>query len=183
MVLPVSAWSASPLPAVLEDEASDPEHLEGCRAALDALPGRREVLLDRGSYEEVVFPDGASVLPGLVARVGARAAAITGRPLTLASARALRFHPGDYRLVRDDRVYEDRPVEVIVDLSREPVPGAEVHYRHRGQVFFVVPSSPGVMSVVERGPTVLSNHTYLSLRHARLRVVRLVLLFTSSRHA
>ncbi len=175
----MSAWSSSPLPAVLEEEATDREHLEGCAATLEALAGKREVLGDRGSYEEICLPEASRVLPGLVARVRARAEALTGRSLALASARAFRFFPGDYRLVRDDRVHEDRPVEVIVDLSREAVPGAEVHYRHRGQVFFVVPSRPGVLSLVERGPTVLANHTYVSKRHRDARVVRLLLLFRS----
>lgn len=175
----MSAWSSSPLPAVLEESVTDPEHLEGCAAALDALPGKREVPLDRGSYEEICLPEPGSVLPGLVARIRARAEAVTGRSLSLASARAFRFLPGDYRLVRDDVVHEDRPVEVIVDLSREAAPGAEVHYRHRGQVFFVVPSVPGVMSLVERGPTIVSNHTYLSKLEPAARVVRLVLLFVS----
>ena len=94
----------------------------------------------------------------------------------MVESRALRLGPGDYILARHDHVYEDFPVEVMLDLSPAPVPGAEVHYRRRGQVFFQVPSQPGAMSIVERGPTVTCNHTYISKRHLDTSVVRLVLL-------
>ena len=59
---------------------------------------------------------------------------------------------------------------------RAAVPGAEVHYRRRGQVFFRAPCAPGSLAIVERGPTVSCNHTYVSKRHADASVVRLVLL-------
>jgi hypothetical protein len=105
---------------------------------------------------------------------------ITGRSLVVAHARALRLGCGDYVLVRHDRVYDERPVELILDLSPAPVPGAEVHYRHRGQVFYTVPSAPGALAVVERGPTVACNHTYVSKRRAGASVVRLMVLLRST---
>jgi hypothetical protein len=68
------------------------------------------------------------------------------------------------------------PIEVTIDLSPHLVDGAEIHYRRRGQVFFRVPSLPGSAAIVERGPTVTCNHTYVSKRHLDASVVRLVLL-------
>jgi hypothetical protein len=56
------------------------------------------------------------------------------------------------------------------------VAGAEVHYRHRGQVFFTFPSTPGALALVERGPTVMCNHTYVSQRTPDASVVRLIVL-------
>jgi hypothetical protein len=73
-----------------------------------------------------------------------------------------------------DRVHDDRPFEMIVDLSDAPVPGASVHYRHRGQHFFSFDSAPMALCLVQRGPTVLCNHTYVSLRHRDASVLRLV---------
>ena len=135
-------------------------------------------LLDRGSYEYVDSPDE----PDLLARLVVLARETTGRDLVVEHARAVRMVPGDYVFVRHDRVYDDRPIEVVVDLSPKPVAGAEVHYRHRGQVFFVFPSQPGAAAVVERGPTVMRNSTYVSKRLAGAEVVRLFALmrYTSS---
>lgn len=67
-------------------------------------------------------------------------------------------------------------MELVLDLSPSSTPGAEVHWRHRGQLFFVMPSAPGSLAIVERGPTVMSNHTYVSRRHAGASVVRLTML-------
>src|SRR5215470_16212249 len=81
---------------------------------------------------------------------------------SIAAARLLRLVPGDYLLAHHHRVHEDLPIELIADLSPAPVAGAEVHYRRRGQVFFRVPCTPRAVSIVERGPTVTCNHTYVS---------------------
>ena len=129
---------------------------------------KRWTLLDRGSYEYVDAPNEPALLEALVAL----ARETTGRDLVARHARAVRMAPGDYVFVRHDRVYDDRPVEVVVDLSPAPVQGAEVHYRHRGQVFFVFPSRPGAAAVVERGPTVMRNSTYVSKLLAGAEVVR-----------
>jgi hypothetical protein len=75
-------------------------------------------------------------------------------------------------------VHEDRPVEVVLDLSPAPAPGAEVHWRHRGQLFFAMPSAPGSLAIVERGPTVMCNHTYVSRRNEGASVVRLMMLLS-----
>ena len=91
-------------------------------------------------------------------------------------ARLLRLLPGDYLLAHHDRILEGNPVEVTADLSPASVPGAEVHYRRRGQVYFRFPCVPGSVAVVERGPTVTCNHTYVSKLHAGASVVRLVVL-------
>jgi hypothetical protein len=67
-------------------------------------------------------------------------------------------------------------VELMLDVSAAAVPGAEVHYRRGGQVYFRAPSAPGAASIVERGPAVACHHTYVSKRHPGAEVVRLVLL-------
>jgi hypothetical protein len=64
----------------------------------------------------------------------------------------------------------------VLDLSPASVPGAELHYRQRGKVYVRFPSRPGALCVVERGPTVTCNHTYVSKRHADASVVRLIML-------
>jgi hypothetical protein len=132
----------------------------------------RYALLDRGSYEYARDVDE----PDLFALAIREVARVTGRELRVVESRVLRLGAGDYLLARHDTVYDAHPVEVMIDLSSAPVPGAEVHYRRRGQVFFRFPSQPGALSIVERGPTVTCNHTYVSKRHLDASVVRLVLL-------
>jgi hypothetical protein len=152
--------------------AIGPELATEVRARLERAEYKRYALLDRGSYDAVESP----AEPELLAALTGIAEAVTGRSLEVAEARALRLLPGDYVLVRHDRVHEGRPVELVLDLSPERVPEAEVHYRHRGQVFFVFPSTPGALALVERGPTVMSNHTYVSKLRAGASVVRLLVL-------
>lgn len=168
-------WRASPLPAVMVPDAIGAELAEEVRARLTEL-WQRYTLLDRASYDVVRDPPVPELLEALVGL----ASEITGRGLALAEAKALRLRPGDYVLVRHDRVHEERPVELTLDLSSSPVPGAEVHYRHRGQLFFTFPSRPGALALVERGPTVLCNHTYLSKLHVGAEVVRLVVLLAAA---
>lgn len=165
-------WHASALPAVVVPSAIGPELAAEARARLERANYTRYALLDRGSYDVLASP----AEPELLAALTGIAAAVTGRSLEVAEVRALRLGPGDYLLVRHDRVHEGRPVELVLDLSPASVPDAEVHYRHRGQVFFTFPSTPGALALVERGPTVMSNHTYVSKRHAGASVVRLVVL-------
>lgn len=148
--------------------------------AIDAAAARerlapqlaRYTLVDRGSYDFVRDPD-EPVLYELATRAAER---VTGRSLAVAESRALRLVAGDYLLAHHDRIHDDNPVEVTVDLSPAHVPDAEVHYRRSGQVFFRVPSTPGTLAVVERGVTVTCNHTYVSKLHANAIVVRLVVL-------
>lgn len=152
--------------AVLVPDAVDPARARG------GYSWARYALLDRGSYDYARDADE----PELAALAEREVERVTGRPLRVVESRALRLGAGDYILARHDRVYEDFPVEAMFDLSPAAVPGAEVHYRRRGQVFFQVPSRPGALSIVERGPTVTCNHTYVSKRHLDASVVRLVLL-------
>lgn len=130
----------------------------------------RYTLLDRGSYDYANDVDE----PALMEHAVAEAARLTGRNLRVIDARALRLGPGDYVLARHDRVYDGFPIEVVIDLSPAPVSRADVHYRRRGQLFFRVPSQPGAASFVERGPTVTSNHTYISRQFPDASIVRLV---------
>jgi hypothetical protein len=156
----------------LLEDVIDAETAAAARARLADAGWARWRLLDRGSYDFVDAP----ALPAVTDALVARARAATGRDLAVEHARAVRMLPGDYVFVRHDRVYDDHPIEIVADLSAAPVAGAEVHYRHRGQVFFVFPSRPGAMGIVERGPTVMRNSTYVSKRWTTAEIVRIFLL-------
>lgn len=143
----------------------------------DGAAFSRYALLDRGSYDVDPLALPSAALVPVFSTLVATAARITGRPmLAVSEARLVRLLPGDYLLAHHDRLLDGNPVEVTADLSPAPVPGAEVHYRRRGQVFFRFPCVPGSVAVVERGPTVTCNHTYVSKLHAGATVVRLVVL-------
>lgn len=135
-------------------------------------PFARYSLLDRGSYEYARDVDE----PALFALACREAARVTERALSVVDACVLRLGPGDYLLARHDRVHDEFPIEVVIDLSPAVVPRAAVDYRRRGAVFFRFASRPGALSIVERGPSVTCNHTYVSKRHLDATVVRLVLL-------
>ncbi|MBA3393416.1 MAG: hypothetical protein H0T89_12265 [Deltaproteobacteria bacterium] len=143
------------------------------RARCERTGYTRYGLLDRGSYEVIADPDEPELLAALANLAGER----IDRTLELTGARVLRLQPGDYLLAHHDQIHVDLPIEVVLDLSPAIVPGAEVHYRRRGQVFFRVPSTPCSLAIVERGPTVSCNHTYVSKLHAGASVVRLIALF------
>jgi hypothetical protein len=175
MVLSVTfrdQWTSTPLPALVVPDAVGAALAAEVRARLEEAGYTRYALFDRGSYERSADPNEWELLAALTGI----AAEVTGRQLRLSEARALRLHAGDYLLVRHDRVYEGSPVEIVLDLSRAPVAGADVHYRHRGQVFFAFASAPGALSLVERGPTVMCNHTYVSKLRGDAEVVRLIAL-------
>jgi hypothetical protein len=133
---------------------------------------RRYALLDRGSYDVLANPDE----PELLAQLVREAERMADRRLAITESRVLRLGPGDYLLAHHDRIHDDNPVEVTLDLSPAPVEGAEVHYRRRGQVYFRFECTPGALAIVERGVTVTCNHTYVSKLHAGASVVRLVAL-------
>jgi len=156
--------------ALVVPDAIDRDRLAGARSRLTGFT--RYALLDRGSYEVVRDP----AEPELLASLVAAAARVTGRTLALRESRVLRLSAGDYLLAHHDRLHEDNPVEITLDLSPASVPGAEVHYRRRGQVFVRFECVPGSLCVVERGPTVTCNHTYISKLHADAQVIRLVAL-------
>jgi hypothetical protein len=156
--------------AAIVPEAVGPTVAAEVRARLDRAGYARYGLLDRGSYE---VTDGIDE-PALLTALAGLAAQLTGRALVVAEARGLRLSPGDYVLAHHDRTHEDPLIEVMLDLSAESVPGADVQYRRRGKAYFRFASRPGALSVVERGPDTECHHTYVSKRHAGARVVRLV---------
>jgi hypothetical protein len=153
--------------AVVVPDVIDAEHAARIRARLAYA---RFALVDRGSYDVCARVDE----PELFAMLVALAARETGRPLAIREARALRLCAGDYLLAHHDGLRDGNPVEVMLDISAASVPGAEVHYRRRGQVFLRVASAPGAAAIVERGPTVGSNHTYVSRLHADAEIVRII---------
>ena len=159
--------------ALIIDDAITETRAALVRARLEFAGYTRYRLLDRGRYEHVSDPE---LLPYLLADLTHVAAGRTGRALVPFEARAVRLGPGDYLLGHHDRVHDDHPLELVLDLSPASVAGAEVHYRRRGQVFFRVPSAPRSLALVERGPTVTCHHTYVSKRHAAASVLRLVVL-------
>jgi hypothetical protein len=158
--------------AVILPDVITPSLAAELRERLDRTGYTRYALLDRGSYDVLPAPHE----PALFATLTDLAARTTGRSLALAEARALRLLPGDYLLAHHDRIHDDHPLELVLDLSPAAVPGAEVHYRRRGQVYFRVPCTPRSLAIVERGPTVACNHTYLSKRNPTARIVRLMVL-------
>ncbi|MBA3821246.1 MAG: hypothetical protein H0X17_20345 [Deltaproteobacteria bacterium] len=161
----------SRLAVSVPDAISSPAAAE-LRARLEQWGYERYPLLDRGSYEHVPVVHE----PALSDALAGIASELTARALHVVAARALRLQPGDYLLAHHDALHADHPVELTLDVSPAVVPGAEVHYRRRGGVYFRVPSAPGSLAVVERGPTVACNHTYVSKLHGTASVVRLVLL-------
>jgi hypothetical protein len=155
-------------------EVPDAIPLDVIAAVRDRLERRgytRYALVDRGHYDFVADPEE----PALYDQVLVLAKQLVGKTLSLVQARAIRLGPGDYLLAHADPPHEDRPFELVLDLSPAAVP-AELHYRRRGQVYFRFACVPGAFAVVERGPTVTSNHTYVSKRLATASVVRLVML-------
>ncbi|MCX5746389.1 MAG: hypothetical protein NT062_28260 [Proteobacteria bacterium] len=167
----VGARIATVLPDVIE-----PADAAALRARFATSPTSRYALVDRGAYDAVPVHDLAPF-----ADLVPFARDATERDLVIAEARVLRLRPGDYLLAHHDRVYEGFPIELVVDLSVAPIAGAEIHYRRRGQVFFRVPNAPGSVAIVERGPTVTCNHTYVSKRHPPdVEVVRLILLLQAT---
>jgi hypothetical protein len=176
-------WISSPMPAVTIPAAVSAELARTLRAEAERAGYGRYSLLDRGSYEVLELEGRGAAWDEVARALVGIAREVTGRPLVfaLAAARVLRLRAGDYLLVRHDRVAEGPAVELVLDLSPAPVPSAEVHWRHRGQVYFTFPSSPGALALVERGPTVLANHTYVSRMDRAAEVVRLVAMLAEGR--
>jgi hypothetical protein len=156
--------------------------LEGLRGAALLVPDaascavpdvawQRYGQIDQASYD---FVDDVT-LP-ITSALVERAATQLDRKLHVRSTRLLRLRAGDYALAHHDRFHEDNPVELTLDLSPASVPGAEVHYRRRGAVFFRMPCVPRTLAIVERGPTVSCNHTYISKLMPDAIVVRYVVL-------
>jgi hypothetical protein len=155
--------------ATIVPDAVGPSAAAALRARL-APHYTRYALLDRGRYDVAAHVDE----PAVFAALGELAHQVTGRTLAVFEARAIRLGPGDYVLAHHDRIDDDVPVELVLDVSPASVAGAELHYRQRGKVYFRFASRPGALSVVERGPTVTCNHTYVSKRHEGASVVRLI---------
>ena len=161
--------------AMMVPHAIDAERAAAARARHEANY-QRYALVDRGSYEYVERPRE----PELVTLMQRAAERATGRTLTPVTSRLLRLLPGSYLLAHHDRIHDDNPVEATLDLSRAPVPDAELHYRRSGQVFFRFECVPGALAIVERGVTITCNHCYISRLHVAASVVRLVVLLRDS---
>jgi hypothetical protein len=134
---------------------------------------RRYTRIDRASYDVIDEP--RLLLEREIIDLAERVTSRKG--LAICDWRALRLIAGDYILADHDRLLDDNPIEVVVDISSAPPAfPAEIHYRRRGQVFLRIPAVPGTCSVVERGPTITRNHTYVSKRDPNARVIRIVAL-------
>jgi hypothetical protein len=155
--------------------------LEGLRGAALLVPDAfdcavPEVAWQRyGKIDEASYDFADVELPITNAMIE-RAATQLERKLHVRSTRLMRLRAGDYALAHHDRFHEDNPVELTLDLSPMSVPGAEIHYRRRGNVFFRVPCEPRILAIVERGPTVSCNHTYISKLTPDALVIRYVVL-------
>ena len=176
MVLPVTKLGDLFGAALLERDAIDARAAAAIRARCEHRGYTRYALLDRGSYDVLHDLDE----PAIAALAVEAAQRATGRTLAVSQARVLRLVPGDYVLAHHDRIHDDNPVEVTIDLSPAHVPDAELHYRRSGQVFLRFPTTPGALSIVERGVTITCNHTYVSKLHEGASVVRCVMLLRDS---
>lgn len=144
---------------------------DAASCALPAVEWQRYGQIDQASYD---FVD--DVMLPITNAIVERAATQLDRKLAVRSTKLVRLHAGDYLLAHHDPFHTDNPVELTLDLSPASVPGAEVHYRRRGNVFFRMPCLPRSLAIVERGPTVSCNHTYISKRMPDALVVRYVVL-------
>ena len=144
--------------------------IEGVALRVELPQLQRFGWIDRGSYEWGDVTDLAPLAP-LVARIDP-----ADPRRELAGARVVVLGPGDYILAHHDPMPEagESPLELVLDLSPAPVAGAELYFRRRGAAFLAVPATPGTLAIVERGPTVTANHTYVSKRYPQARVVRLI---------
>jgi hypothetical protein len=161
----MTARAAWVVPDVIDAEAA-----ARLRAGFDAAGYQRYRLIDRGSYDYLEAVDAPAILDTLAAL----AARVSDRSLVVVGARVLRLHAGDYLLAHHDRIDSAPRVEVVLDASAVAIPGAEVHYRNRGAVFHRWSSQPGAAGIVERGPALACNHTYVSRRWPDAAIVRLV---------
>ena len=156
--------------------------LEGLRGAALLVPDAASCALPDVAWQHYGHIDQASydfvedvTLP-ITNAIVERAATQLDRKLVVRTTRLLRLRAGDYLLAHHDRFYDDNPVELTLDLSPASVPGAEVHYRRRGNVFFRMPCVPRSLAIVERGPAVSCNHTYISKLMPDALVIRYVVL-------
>lgn len=136
--------------------------LDAPRVPITHGPFRRYVQLDEACYDVAEVERVPHV--ELVSRT-------LGRILRVESARVLRLHPGDYALARHDAFAEG--VDLVIDLSPAPLANADMVWLRRGNPFFRMPVSPSSVAVVERGPTVVCYHGYVS-RVSGGEVIRLV---------
>lgn len=192
--------------AVLVPDAVPEEVAAAARQRLERAGYTRYALIDRGSYEHRDASDEPALIATLLAAArkatGRTLVVISARALRLSAGDYLLIHhdhhdhhdhherggaagapalsgqpglPGQPELPAPD----DGLVELTLDLSPAPVPGAEVVYTrfdHRnGRPFFQIPSAPRTLAIVERDRGVRCNHGYLSKRFPGAQVVRLVL--------
>lgn len=144
--------------------------IEGVSLELERPALQRYPRIDRGAYSWGEVTDLARLAP-LLAHIDP-----DDPRRQLACARVVVLGPGDYILAHHDPMPEagESPLELVLDLSPAPTRGAELYYRRRGAAFLAVPATPGTLAIVERGPTVTANHTYVSKRYPDARVIRLM---------
>jgi hypothetical protein len=166
-------------------------------AALPRVKLRKLDLAHRGSY---AFADLRA--PALSDELRAFAEALTGARLREASLRLYRFRRGGYALFYDDALTRvTAGVEVTLDLSRAmsgPPAVYESDRRAAGATIWgplggqggpsqrlEVPQAPGLVAVVERGPSIYRSDRYLPAEVGRASVLRLraAFLFESDRRA
>jgi len=144
--------------------------IEGVSLPIELPALQRYPHIDRGAYSWTDVTDLARLAP-LVAHIDP-----ADPRRELVCARLVVLGPGDYILAHHDPMPEagELPLELVLDLSSAPTPGADLYYRRRGAAYFSVPAIPNTLAIVERGPTVTANHTYVSKRYPSARVVRLI---------
>ena len=152
------AWSAAR--SLILPGACDP-------ASRPRPPFREFDLAHRGKYGFADLSDDA-----LLAELRAFAAALTGARLGSGAARLFRFRRGGYALFYDDALSRlTAGVEVTLDLS-DALCGPPAIYQEPARRL-EIPQAPGLVAVVERGPSTYRYDRYLPAEVGDAEVLRL----------
>ena len=137
-----------------------------CDPSLRPCPPLRDLdLAHRGHYAFADLPDDA--------RLRAFAEALTGARLHPGALRLFRFRRGGYALFYDDALSRlTAGVEVTLDLSEELCGPPAVYQSGPGRRL-EIPQAPGLVAVVERGPTTFRYDRYLPAEVGDGEVLRL----------
>ena len=131
-------------------------------------------LAHRGKYAVADLRDDA-----LLAELRDFAAALTGARLRDGTLRLFRFRRGGYALFYDDALTRlTTGVEVTLDLSEAPCGPPAIYQQPGGRL--EIPQAPGLVAVVERGPSTFRYDRYFQAEVGDGEVLRLRAAFASA---
>lgn len=152
--------ASSPIPSVLLPGAIDDADADALRTRLAAAGTTPFAIADRGRYAvNTTLRDDA-----LWAALVGFAANVVDAPVHVVGARWLRFGRGDYALVKDDaRTRPPLPhLELGLDFSTRASAVAEIVYTD-GEATLTIPQVPGLLTLVDRGPSVYRHERPLTV--------------------